>query len=222
MSINLGLIGFGEAGQTFAAAALWESSARVYDRLTDHEATRAAKEADYRRAGVCGVDRLSSALEGPGLVLSLVTADQALPVAAAAAASLSPGAMFCDMNSVAPATKRAAAAEIEAAGALYVDIAIMSPVLPARLAAPLLLSGSEAETAARRLARLGFTDVRVVGQDVGQASSIKMIRSSHRQRARGADGGGDACRPCRGSGRRGARFAGRKRRQRTLGQAGRL
>jgi 3-hydroxyisobutyrate dehydrogenase-like beta-hydroxyacid dehydrogenase len=177
MSINLGLIGFGEAGQTFAAAARWESSARVYDRLTDQEATRPAKEADYRRAGVCGVDRLSSALEGPGLVLSLVTADQALPVAAAAAASLSPGAMFCDMNSVAPATKRAAAAEIEAAGALYVDIAIMSPVLPARLAAPLLLSGSEAETAARRLARLGFTDVRVVGQDVGQASSIKMIRS---------------------------------------------
>src|SRR3546814_9974856 len=53
----------------------------------------------------------------------------------------------------------------------------MAPVNPARLAIPLLLSGSEAESAADRLGRLGFTNCRTVGALVGCASSIKMIRS---------------------------------------------
>ena len=174
---DVALIGFGEAGQAFAAAAGWKGRARVYDRLTDVEATRAAKEADYRRAGVDGAAGLEEALEGASLVLSLVTADQALPVAEAAARSLAPGALFCDLNSVAPATKRAAAAAIEAAGAHYVDAAIMAPVNPARLAVPLLLSGGEAEAAAKRLARLGFEKLRVLGPRIGDASSVKMIRS---------------------------------------------
>jgi 3-hydroxyisobutyrate dehydrogenase-like beta-hydroxyacid dehydrogenase len=81
------------------------------------------------------------------------------------------------MNSVAPSTKQAAAAAIEAAGAIYVDVAILAPVDPARLAVPLLLSGKGVEAAAKKLARLGFQNCRMVGQRVGQASSIKMIRS---------------------------------------------
>jgi 3-hydroxyisobutyrate dehydrogenase-like beta-hydroxyacid dehydrogenase len=53
----------------------------------------------------------------------------------------------------------------------------MSPVNPARLAVPLLVSGPEAARAAGLLAELGFSDVRIVGQRVGEASAIKMIRS---------------------------------------------
>jgi 3-hydroxyisobutyrate dehydrogenase-like beta-hydroxyacid dehydrogenase len=177
MNTGLSLVGFGEAGQSFAAAAAWGMDARIYDRLTDQDSTRAAKEADYRRVGVSGVASLPAAVEGAKFVLSLVTADQALAVARSLASCIETGSVFCDMNSVAPATKRAAATAIEASGAHYVDVAIMAPVNPARLAVPLLLSGGEAEAAAKRLARLGFSNVRVVGSRVGQASSIKMIRS---------------------------------------------
>jgi predicted TIM-barrel fold metal-dependent hydrolase len=42
------------------------------------------------------------------MILSLVTADQALAVARDAAALIAPGTLFCDMNSVAPQTKQAA------------------------------------------------------------------------------------------------------------------
>lgn len=177
MTEDVALIGFGEAGQAFAAAAGWKARARVYDRLTDVEATRPAKEADYRRARVDGAGSLEEALEGASLVLSLVTADQAVAVAEAAARSLAPGAFFCDLNSIAPGSKRAAAAAIAAAGAHYVDVAIMAPVNPERLAVPLLLSGGEAEVAAKRLARLGFEKLRVLGPRTGDASSVKMIRS---------------------------------------------
>jgi 3-hydroxyisobutyrate dehydrogenase-like beta-hydroxyacid dehydrogenase len=177
MNMGLSLVGFGEAGQSFAAAAAWGTDARIYDRLTDQDSTRAAKEADYRRVGVSGVLSLPSAVEGAKFVLSLVTADEALAVARLVASCIKAESLFCDMNSVAPATKRAAAAAIEASGAHYVDAAIMAPVNPARLAVPLLLSGGGAEAAAKKLARLGFSNVRVVGSRVGQASSIKMIRS---------------------------------------------
>jgi 3-hydroxyisobutyrate dehydrogenase-like beta-hydroxyacid dehydrogenase len=177
MIATVTLIGFGEAGQTFAGALGWQGRARAYDRLTDDPRTRAAKEAEYRSAGVEGAASLAEAVVGADLVLSLVTADQALAVARDAAPPIGPGALFCDMNSVAPNTKRAAAAAIEAAGGAYVDVAVMSPVDPAALAAPLLLSGREAPAAAAALAALGFSNLRVIGTRVGQASAIKMIRS---------------------------------------------
>ncbi|PSJ42055.1 NAD(P)-dependent oxidoreductase [Allosphingosinicella deserti] len=177
MAHTVTLIGFGEAGQAFAGAPGWTGSVRAYDRLTDDPATRAAKEADYRRAGVDGAASLAEAMLGAACVLSLVTADQALAVARDAAPPIGPGTLFCDLNSVSPGTKRQAAAAIEAAGGCYVDVAVMAPVHPARLAVPLLLSGREAPAAARALAGLGFANVRVVGTKVGEASSIKMIRS---------------------------------------------
>ena len=150
------LIGFGEAGRAFASDG-W----RAFD--SDPARTRTAS--------------LSEALDGATIVISLVTADQALASAKAAAAAIAPGTLYFDMNSVAPATKRAASAAIEAVGGRYVDVAVMSPVEPKRRAVPLLVSGPHAGAGAAALGELGFSDVRTVGDEIGRASSIKMIRS---------------------------------------------
>ncbi len=120
---------------------------------------------------------MADALEGAPLVLSLVTADSALGVARDCAALLSAGAIWCDMNSVAPETKREAAAFVEAAGGHYVDVALLAPVYPARLAVPLLISGQAAAKAETLLRGAGFATTRIVGDEVGRASAIKMIRS---------------------------------------------
>lgn len=176
-SDTFAVIGFGEAGQTFASAGAWAARAHVFDRLTDVASRRDAKRADYLAAGVRGCDTVDEAMGRAGTILSLVTADQALAVATNAARSIAPGALYLDLNSVAPETKRAGALAVEAAGAHYVDVAVMSPVLPAALAAPLLLSGPKAEDAAIALSALGFGNIRLVGAQVGRASSIKMIRS---------------------------------------------
>lgn len=177
MEQEVGLIGFGEAGSTFAIAGGWGVRAHVFDRKTDDAATRDAMLATYAQAHVLGTRFLDDALSGVNLILSLVTADQALAVAEAAAELLPPGAIWCDMNSVAPQTKQAAARVIEAAGGHYVDVAVMAPVDPARLSVPLLLSGVMAQQAQVRLQALGFANTRLVGEGVGRASSIKMIRS---------------------------------------------
>lgn len=173
---GLALIGFGEAGRTFATAGAW-NAATVFDLKTDRAETGEAKRAEYTAAGVQGRETAAAALAGRSLVLSLVTADQALSAAKAYAPLLPPGALWCDMNSVAPDTKRAAATLVEAAGARYVDVAVMAPVDPARLSVPLLVSGPHADAAVASLLALGFAKVRAVGDAVGRASSIKMVRS---------------------------------------------
>ena len=172
MNGTIAIIGFGEAGQALGA----RRNARAFDIKTAGP-DRAAKLADYARLGVTGCETLGEAVTGAELILSLVTADQALIVAEQVAAHIAQGALLCDCNSVAPDTKRAAAASIEAAGGRYVDVAVMAPVLPARLAVPLLLSGAYAAEAQELLIALGFTRTRIAGDAVGQASSIKMIRS---------------------------------------------
>lgn len=174
MSFPLSLIGFGEAGSTFARAGDWP--ARVYDVQTDG-AGRANFLARYDEAGVKGAETAAEAVAGAHAVVSVVTADQALAVARTVAETIARDVFFFDMNSVAPETKRAAAAVIDAASGRYVDVAVMAPVNPARMAVPLLLSGPYAEQGAALLAEAGFTKIRVVGTEVGRASTIKMLRS---------------------------------------------
>ncbi len=165
MAQTVTLIGFGEAGQTFARAGAWD--ARVFDILPQRRC----------EAGPMARETAAAALDGAGLVLSLVTADQALSAAKACAPNLTPGAIWCDLNSVAPLTKLDAARAVTAAGGRYVDVAVLAPVDPARLAVPLLLAGEAAEDAAAALSALGFSNLRVLGSEQGKASAVKMIRS---------------------------------------------
>jgi 3-hydroxyisobutyrate dehydrogenase-like beta-hydroxyacid dehydrogenase len=164
------LVGFGEAGETFASAPDWRGETRGWDILSE----RRVLMSQY---GIETGDNAASALGDRAFVLSLVTADQALAAARDCAPLLPEGALWCDFNSVAPDTKRVAAAAIERAGGRYVDVAVMAPVNPARLAVPLLISGPHTLAALPLLQALGFSNIRVVGDEVGRASSIKMIRS---------------------------------------------
>jgi 3-hydroxyisobutyrate dehydrogenase-like beta-hydroxyacid dehydrogenase len=177
MSQRIALIGFGEAGRTFAGAAGWRDTARVFDIKTLSGATAAPMHAAYAEAGVTGCDTLAQALDGAEIVLSLVTADQTAIAAQATAGALPKGALFCDLNSVSPGTKQRNAAAIEAAGGRYVDVAVMSPVQPAAMAVPLLVAGPHAQEGAEMLRAIGFSKVSISGDRIGAASATKMVRS---------------------------------------------
>jgi 3-hydroxyisobutyrate dehydrogenase-like beta-hydroxyacid dehydrogenase len=170
MDQTIALIGFGEAGSTFAQAAGWAGTVRAHD-------IRAARGQAARAMGLAVAGDAAEALAGAPMVLSLVTADAAVAVARDYAPLIAPGALWCDMNSVAPDTKREAAAHVVAAGGRYVDVAVLAPVNPARMKVPLLLAGDAAQDAATALALAGFANIRVVGDQIGRASAIKMIRS---------------------------------------------
>ena len=166
---RVALVGFGEAGETFARSQGWRGETRGWDILPERRAAMAAY-------GIDTADTAADALGDRAFLLSLVTADAALEAARDYAPLLPEGALWCDMNSVAPGTKWEAAALIEAAGGRYVDVAVMAPV-DKEMAVPLLLAGPHALAAQPLLEALGFSNLRVVGDEVGRASAIKMIRS---------------------------------------------
>ncbi|GGB14321.1 DUF1932 domain-containing protein [Allosediminivita pacifica] len=173
----IAFVGFGEAARAFVSG--WGPGApaglRAFDvKMRDPAAREAMLEACAAH-GVHGEAEVRGALEGAPAVFCLVTADRALE-AAEACEGLAPGALWLDGNSCAPETKRQAEEVIAAKGGRYVDVAIMAPVHPKKHRVPLLLSGPHAEAAAEVLSALGMSP-RVAGEEVGAASTIKMLRS---------------------------------------------
>jgi 3-hydroxyisobutyrate dehydrogenase-like beta-hydroxyacid dehydrogenase len=175
---RVALIGFGEAAEAFLDGWGIGGSGRVraFDVKSLDPREAAGMAGRYAAAGVLGCPDPAAALAGADLAVCLVTADQALAAAEAAAPALAPGTLWIDGNSCSPASKRAAAAAVEAAGGRYVDLAIMAPVHPTRHLTPVLLAGPAAEAAAVRLGELGMVP-KVAGRRVGDASTIKMLRS---------------------------------------------
>lgn len=175
---QLAFIGFGEAARAFATdwAAARSHAMAAYDIKMDEASTRSSMRAACEALGVEPADGPDGPLRRAGAVFCLVTADQALEAARAAAPHLRPGTLWLDGNSCAPQTKTAAAEVIRAAGGVYVDMAIMAPVHPLRSRVPLLLSGPDLTLPMGLLEGLGM-NARTAGDRVGEASAIKMIRS---------------------------------------------
>lgn len=176
MPARIGIIGYGEAGRAFGAGlARAGASVAAYDILVptpDGAAIRANAAAD----GVAVCTAARDAVDGAAIVLSLVPADEARPVAAEAARHLRAGQLFMDMNSVSPREKETGAAIVEAAGARYVEATIMAPVVENGVASEVLLAGPAAAQAQDILSPLGMV-LAVVGDRFGAAAAVKLCRS---------------------------------------------
>lgn len=174
---RIAFIGMGEAGSALISG--WGRGVHditAFDIKTDRHETRSTMLACYSELSVGGCESLERALAGADLVISVVTADEAVNAARAAAACLERGAFFCDFNSCAPSSKRISADELHRAGGRYVDVAVLAPVHPALNLVPLLLSGPHAADVAPKLEALPMK-LRVVEGGIGRASTIKMVRS---------------------------------------------
>lgn len=175
---TIALIGYGEVGQTLAAdlATAGMRDISAWDclfPLPTSAPSRAARTFEHVRVA----PSLADALIERTVIISAVTAANCIPAAREAAASMPPGAYYFDLNSVAPATKRAAAAAIEAAGGRYVEAAVMSPIGPKRIASPMLVGGTHSRSFEPIARAMGFTGIQVFDAQVGRASAAKMCRS---------------------------------------------
>jgi 3-hydroxyisobutyrate dehydrogenase-like beta-hydroxyacid dehydrogenase len=161
MAELLGFQGFGEAGRALAQG--------LGRPAVAHDVKAVPPEPGVMHVGLQG-------LAGAGVIFCLVTADQAVAAAQAAAPHLAGGALWLDGNSCSPGAKRQAAEVIEGAGGRYVDLAIMAPIHPRLHKTPMLVSGPHADAAVRTLGELGMGPS-MAGGRVGDASAIKMLRS---------------------------------------------
>jgi 3-hydroxyisobutyrate dehydrogenase-like beta-hydroxyacid dehydrogenase len=174
---NIGLIGYGEVGKTFATGLLPHVSAsHAWDLKFERAESRAAEFAHAAQHGVHACGSLAELCGQADLIISAVTASHTLAVAQLAAAHIRKGAMFLDLNSASPGTKQQAAQLIDAAGASYVEAGVMTSVPPYGIRVPILLGGARAGELAEALCAWGM-DAKAVSDKLGVASAIKMCRS---------------------------------------------
>jgi len=177
-ALKLGLVGYGEVG-TILAHALHEKSVGwvgAWDVLFRDPGEAAAMKRCAAEHGVEACASLKDLLSRAGIVVSAVTAANALDAAREAAKWIQPGTFFLDLNSASPSTKVEAAKLIDGAGAHYVEAGVMASVPPYGIRVPMLLGGKQARALAEKLVPLGF-DMTVVDERIGVASAIKMCRS---------------------------------------------
>jgi 3-hydroxyisobutyrate dehydrogenase-like beta-hydroxyacid dehydrogenase len=173
---HVGLIGYGEVGRILA-----EDLRAQGVKVSAYDIKLGGDQAGPLRdhAAAYGVTLIASHGElaaQADLIVSAVTASQAVPVAQVCAPTVKKGAWFLDFNSASPGAKRRAAALVDGGGGRYVEGAVMTSVPPYRIKVPLLLGGAGARDLAPLLVQLGFA-AKVSSDELGVASAVKMCRS---------------------------------------------
>ena len=173
---EVALIGYGEVGRILAEDLRAVGAAvRAFDLALRGTAAGPMRE-HAQRHGVTLTGDHGQAVRGAELVVSAVTASQAVAVADAVRPGLGHGAFFLDLNSASPGAKQQAGALVDGAGGRYVEGAVMTSVPPYRSRVPLLLGGPHAAALKPRLDELGFAPT-VHSVELGVASATKMCRS---------------------------------------------
>lgn len=174
--VTIALIGYGEVGRILGEDLRARGETVVaYDLKLNDERAQALRD----HAAAHGIELTAAhaqAVRRADLVVSAVTASQAVPVAQACAPGLKRGAFFLDFNSASPGAKCRAAEIVNAAGGRYVEGAVMTSVPPYRIKVPLLLGGPDALALAPVVNALGFA-AKVASEQLGVASATKMCRS---------------------------------------------
>ena len=172
-NLRIGFVGFGEAGYHLAKGlrAAGISSIAAFDIKITEQLRQHARETETRI-----VDSNRELAVACGLMLSAVTADQALNAAEQNAPSLTREHLYADLNSVSPGVKQEIAGVIGKTGARFAEIAMMAPVPPYLQKVPMLAGGDGAEEFVGKLAPFGIS-AEIVSREVGTAAATKMFRS---------------------------------------------
>lgn len=176
--IQVALIGYGEVGQIFSAelASLPSFVATAFDILVEQDRASESLASIAERAHVTLARSMDEAVRDAAVVISAVTATSAFDVVERAVTLLKAGQYFVDINSVSPEIKKRSYKMLSAKGIAYVEAAVMTSVPPYGIKVPILLGGPNAERLVALMA-MARMDMKVISEDVGIASAIKMCRS---------------------------------------------
>ncbi len=174
-TITIGLVGAGAMGSAVGAAYA-AGGARVVTTLAGRSERTRRLATD---AGLELLPSLDEVVAGADVVLSIVPPEQATAAAeevAAAATRTDAAPLFADLNATSPATMHAIATRLADGGLDVVDGSISGGPPHPGGSTRIYLSGSRAAELAG-LPAAGI-DARVVGDEVGAASAIKMCTAS--------------------------------------------
>jgi 3-hydroxyisobutyrate dehydrogenase-like beta-hydroxyacid dehydrogenase len=171
------LLGFGEVGSTLAKALVDRSLALCcFDINFSDNNSIASRNAAEITAVQIKMD-VESAIRGADLIISAVTAEQAINAARSVVGYLKPKAWYLDVNSVAPNTKRVMAEIVDGVGGQFVEAVIMSPIYPLGIKSPILLGGPHGQAFLPLALSLGLSACQFFSVELGKTAASKMCRS---------------------------------------------
>jgi 3-hydroxyisobutyrate dehydrogenase-like beta-hydroxyacid dehydrogenase len=171
--MRIGFVGFGEAAYHIAKGLRQPgiSSIAAFDINVTDRLRQRAREAETRL-----VETNQELAQSCDIMMSAVTADQAMNAAEQNAPHLTAGHLYADLNSVSPGVKQSIDRVIEATSARFVEIAMMAPVPPYGHKVPMLAGGAGAAEFVEKLTLFGIS-AEIVSREVGTAAATKMFRS---------------------------------------------
>jgi 3-hydroxyisobutyrate dehydrogenase-like beta-hydroxyacid dehydrogenase len=172
---RLGFVGFGEAGFHIAKGLLEAFpgiSFTAFDIAANTDLVQRRAAATSTKLAASNAELAESA----DVILSVVTAPQAVSAAEQTAPHLGARHLYADLNSVAPANKQWIAQIIGNTEGRFVEVAVMAPVPPYNHKVPLLAGGPHASDFAAILTPLGM-NITVGAVEIGRAAATKMCRS---------------------------------------------
>ena len=170
--MQLGFIGYGDAGRAIAAG-LHESGS-TGEILAWTRSAAPAEQSDEN--GVRTVESLAALIGKSDAIFVLVPGAAALGTAKKAAPYLTAGKLYLDLTTASPKDMCLAAETVLAAGADFADGAMMDTVPKYRQKVPVALCGPAGEKAAEILSSLGM-NAEYLGPEPGKADAVKLLRS---------------------------------------------
>jgi 3-hydroxyisobutyrate dehydrogenase-like beta-hydroxyacid dehydrogenase len=166
--LKIGFIGFGEVASTLAKSFKSEGL-EVYTCL-EGRSPKTVESAQSSSVNIC--PSFNQLADISDIILAAVVPAQAVNVAKIIGKNFE--GLYVDLNNVSPSTVKEALQQISKGKT--VDAAIMGSVARG-LSVPIIASGKHARDFAE-LNSLGM-NIEVVGNEIGQASAVKMLRSAY-------------------------------------------
>jgi len=175
---SLGFVGFGEAAFHISKGLREAGIEKItaYDINANSPKLGPRIEQRARDTGTTLAPSSADLTAASDLIISTVTANEAIHAAQQTAPVLKGAQVYADFNSISPAAKQEIGRLISEKGGQFVEGAIMAPVPPHGHRVPILLCGRAAKSFLARMTPYGMC-LEFVGEELGKAAATKMFRS---------------------------------------------
>ncbi|MBP1930841.1 NAD(P)-binding domain-containing protein [Ammoniphilus resinae] len=171
--MRLGFIGYGEAAYEMSCGLKQEG---LDNMIAYNHSNHALVQSRAKEAQVELLDSAKDVLERANVIIVSVPADKALEASETLMRHLKRGQLYIDVSASSPNVKKAIWGNIQSKDVLFVDAQMMGPLLLYKHKVPIVASGSGTDLLVHLMKVYGM-NIKKVGEDPGDASAIKLIRS---------------------------------------------
>lgn len=176
--IKLGFIGFGEAAFNISFGLKSEGVTNIiaYDAMADKPPMNELIQNRAKEAGVTLLPRAEDVAKQSQIVIVSVPSSYTIDACLSVIGALHPGQIYADVGASTPETKRKLWKLLEEKGVLFSDSAMLGSLPLSKHKVPIVASGNGAQAFHDALTPYGMK-IDVVGENPGEASAIKLVRS---------------------------------------------